>query len=162
MSAAHPPSVRTDNDPVPSRQRLMRLCAAASEAELSAAVDALSPLPAFDTVRAPEAGLVMVRGRIGGSQQPFNVGEATVTRACIQLATGETGHSYLLGRHEKKARLAAILDAAGQRAEFAAQIEEHLIRPVSQRVAAQTAQRQCETEATRVNFFTLVRGEDAR
>lgn len=140
----------------------MGICASASEAELAAAVGALSPSPGYDVVRAPEIGLVMVRGRIGGGNQPFNLGEATVTRACIRLATGETGHAYLLGRHPEKARLAALLDAAGQRGEFAALIEQHFVAPVSQRLATEATRLQSETEATRVNFFTLVRGEDAR
>ena len=151
-----------DDDLVRRRRQLMRLCASASAAELAATVDALAPSPAHDVVRAPETGLVMVRGRMGGSAQPFNLGEATVTRACIRLATGEFGHAYLLGRHPEKARLAAIIDAAGQRGEFTARIDEHLVVPVTGREAAETARRQGETEATRVDFFTLVRGEDAR
>jgi alpha-D-ribose 1-methylphosphonate 5-triphosphate synthase subunit PhnG len=163
MFAANAPhNPIADDEPMQRRQRLMGICVAASLTELSSAVAALTALPGFEELRAPEIGLVMVRGRIGGGPQLFNLGEATVTRACIRLATGETGHAYLLGRHKEKARLAAILDAAGQRREFAAKIEDHFIAPVSQRVVAAHARRQSETEATRVNFFTLVRGEDAR
>ena len=43
-------------------------------------------VPAHDTLREPENGLVMVRGRIGGDGAPFNLGEATVSRAVIRLA----------------------------------------------------------------------------
>ena len=53
----------------------------------------------------------MVRGRIGGDGAPFNVGEATVTRAAVRLASGEIGFGYVLGRDHEKARLIALCDA---------------------------------------------------
>ncbi|MFH7191705.1 phosphonate C-P lyase system protein PhnG, partial [Klebsiella pneumoniae] len=40
--------------------------------------------------------------------------EATVTRAAVRLAGGETGFAYHLGRDRPRARLAAILDAHWQ------------------------------------------------
>ncbi len=58
-----------------------------------------------------EDGLVMVRGRIGGDGAPFNLGEATVTRAAVRLASGEVGFGYVLGRDREKARLIALCDA---------------------------------------------------
>ena len=155
-------SNRSTSEPVQRRQRLMGICAAATTAELAAAFSGLVPSLVVNVVRAPQIGLVMVRGRMGGSERPFNLGEATVTRATIRLASGEVGHSYLLGRDLERARLAAAIDAAAQRLDYAAQLEEYLVGPVSMRVAAEVARRQSETEATRVNFFTLVRGEDAR
>ncbi|MDX2204299.1 MAG: phosphonate C-P lyase system protein PhnG [Hyphomicrobiaceae bacterium] len=155
-----------DSDPAlggadPSaRQRLMKVCADATTAELDGALAALAPLPAIEVVRQPEIGLVMLQGRIGGDGQPFNVGEATVTRAVVRLATGELGFSYLLGRSHARARAAAIVDALGQTAAFAARLEAALVAPVSARLAAEKATRTAETAATRVQFFTLVRGED--
>nr|WP_269812739.1 phosphonate C-P lyase system protein PhnG [Aurantimonas marina] len=62
------------------------------------------------TLRAPEAGLVMRRGRIGGGA-PFNLGEACVARASVRLASGEVGHAMVLGRDTDHARLAAFFDA---------------------------------------------------
>lgn len=154
-----------DSDPAVAgtptdRQHLMRVCAQATAAELDGALAALDPLPAVETVRQPEVGLVMLRGRVGGDGQPFNVGEATVTRAVVRLASGEMGFSYLLGRSPEKARAAAIIDALGQTANFAPRLEAALAAPVSARVAAQRATSEAETAATRVQFFTLVRGED--
>jgi alpha-D-ribose 1-methylphosphonate 5-triphosphate synthase subunit PhnG len=161
MFSATSPTQSTD-EPVLQRQRLMRICAMATEPELAAAMAQLVPVLTFEVVRAPQVGLVMVRGRIGGSEQPFNLGEATVTRASVQLPTGEMGHAYLLGRDLQKSYLAAAIDAAGQNRDYAAQLEDCLITPVSHRISAAQATRQSQTEATRVNFFTLVRGEDAR
>ncbi|WP_264830140.1 phosphonate C-P lyase system protein PhnG, partial [Klebsiella aerogenes] len=45
-----------------------------------------------ELLRGPETGLVTVRGRIGGGGAPFNVGEATVTRATVRLPSGQVGH----------------------------------------------------------------------
>jgi len=145
---------------IAARQALMRVCAQATEDELAAAVDALDPKPETTDVRPVETGLVMLRGRIGGSGGPFNVGEATVTRAAVRLATGETGFSYLLGRSKARARLAAILDAAAQCPGHRQAIERHFVRPVTGRVEGERRRAREEAAATRVEFFTLVRGED--
>ncbi len=111
-------------------------------------------------LRGPETGLVTLRGRIGGGGAPFNVGEATVTRATVRLASGEIGHSYALGRDREKARIAATVDALWQRADSRAAVEEKILAPLAARSAQADAERRAETAATRVDFFTMVRGED--
>ncbi|MBX9463454.1 MAG: phosphonate C-P lyase system protein PhnG [Aquamicrobium sp.] len=113
-----------------------------------------------ETLRGPETGLVAVRGRIGGGGAPFNVGEATVTRATVRLATGEVGHAYLLGRDGERARLAATVDALLQRADKAGEVEEQVLVPLRALQAAQEDRRRAETAATKVDFFTVARGED--
>ncbi|MBN9265644.1 MAG: phosphonate C-P lyase system protein PhnG [Hyphomicrobium sp.] len=145
---------------VSARQELMEICAHATEAELTSAIDALDPRPEATDIRPAETGLVMLRGRIGGSGAPFNFGEATVTRAAVRLGTGETGFSYLLGRSKTRARLAAVLEAAGQRPEYRRSIVQNLVRPVAERLESERRTTREEAEATRVEFFTLVRGED--
>jgi len=142
------------------RQRLMKLCAHATPGELRAALDALGGPPAFELIRAPEIGLVMLRGRIGGDGAAFNAGEATVTRAVVRLASGEIGFSYLLGRVPEQAKLAALIDAMAQRAGAFSGVEAALLTTVASRVERETATRRAEAAATRVQFFTLVRGED--
>lgn len=145
---------------IAARQALMRTCSQASEAELDAAIAGLGQLPAHIVARPPETGLVMIRGRIGGTGQPFNVGEVTVTRAAVRLATGELGAGYVLGRSLHKARSSALIDALGQRAEYRQALQCSLVTPVAERVAREHRAQQHETDATRVDFFTLVRGED--
>lgn len=143
------------------RQDLMATCAEATEAELRAAISRLAPNDQTVTLLRPaETGMVMLRGRIGGTGAPFNVGEATVTRAVVRLSTGEVGHSYVLGRCPEKARLAAIVDAMGQRAELAAGLNEVLVAPVGRRLHETRAATQAATAKTRVDFFTVARGED--
>lgn len=142
------------------RQQIMRLCGLASLSELEDAVEALAPLPAVTVLRPSETGLVMVEGRVGGDGARFNVGEATVTRAAVRLDSGETGLAYLLGQRPREAQLAATIDALWQRAEARPAIEAGFVAKVTERMAADRDRRRSEADATRVNFFTLERGEN--
>lgn len=154
------PSMSTSQLDRSSRIALMRICAAATDAELAAAEARLAPLPEMSEIRPPEIGLTMLRGRIGGGGAPFNFGEATVTRAAVRLPSGEVGVSYLLGRRPAAARTAARIDALGQLDRCGAAIDQALVQPVSQRLEREQLRDRSETAATRVDFFTLVRGED--
>jgi alpha-D-ribose 1-methylphosphonate 5-triphosphate synthase subunit PhnG len=152
------PSEHGDGALPAARRRVMALVAEASPAELAAAVAALGS-PAYRELRPVETGLVMLRGRIGGNGAPFNVGEATVTRAAVRLEDGASGFAYVLGRDADRARLGAVLDAsvvAGR----AGAVESAFCAPVAARLAAERALAAERTAATRVDFFTLVRGED--
>ncbi|TIW02524.1 MAG: phosphonate C-P lyase system protein PhnG [Mesorhizobium sp.] len=113
-----------------------------------------------ELLRGPETGLVTVRGRIGGGGAPFNVGEATVTRATVRLPSGQVGHSYALGRDKDKARLAAIADALWQDPAQREAVETKLAAPLRAALDAARETRRVETAATKVDFFTMVRGED--
>lgn len=142
-----------------ARKEGMRLLARASFEELKAAWEALADKPDVSPVRGPETGLVMVRGRIGGGGDAFNLGEATVSRATVRLSTGEIGHGQLLGTDKQRARLAAIFDALFQRDPDRAAVEA-LHRQIASRVEAKDRRTAEETAATRVDFFTMVRGDD--
>lgn len=113
-----------------------------------------------ELVRGPETGLVTLRGRIGGGGAPFNFGDATVTRATVRIASGEIGHAYALGRDKEKARIAAILDAQWQAPATRNDIEARIVAPLRDIEKSRDAQRRAETAATKVDFFTMVRGED--
>ncbi len=113
-----------------------------------------------EPVRGPETGLVTVRGRMGGGGAPFNLGEATVTRATVRLPGGEIGHSYALGRSSEKARIAATIDALWQQVGRRGEIEAKILAPLRQEQAAAALKVRDEVAATRVDFFTMVRGED--
>ncbi|MEN3794090.1 phosphonate C-P lyase system protein PhnG [Fulvimarina sp. MAC3] len=114
-------------------------------------------------VRGPEVGLVMIRGRIGGGGAPFNLGEASVTRASIRCGEGEAavvGHAMILGRDTGKARLAAAFDALWQMDDQRETVESDVVAPIEALLTAAETKTAEETEATRVDFFTMVRGED--
>jgi alpha-D-ribose 1-methylphosphonate 5-triphosphate synthase subunit PhnG len=113
-----------------------------------------------ELLRGPETGLVTVRGRIGGGGAPFNVGEATVTRATVRLPSGQVGHCYALGRDRQKAKLAAIADALWQDPAHREAVETRVIAPLREALGGAREKRRAETAATKVDFFTMVRGED--
>ncbi|MCZ8547050.1 phosphonate C-P lyase system protein PhnG [Mesorhizobium qingshengii] len=113
-----------------------------------------------ELLRGPETGLVTMRGRIGGGGAPFNVGEATITRATVRLPSGQVGHCYALGRDKQKARLAAIADALWQDPARRNEVETKIIAPLQAALTTAHERRRAETAATKVDFFTMVRGED--
>jgi alpha-D-ribose 1-methylphosphonate 5-triphosphate synthase subunit PhnG len=154
-------SKRAEDATIAARKATMALLAQATAAELANGLAQLGALPEHADLRAAETGLVMVRGRIGGDGAPFNLGEATVTRAAVQLAGGEIGYSYALGRDAKKARLAALCDALWQSDERRPALEQHVLGPVRGRLDRERAETRERTAATKVDFFTLVRGENA-
>jgi alpha-D-ribose 1-methylphosphonate 5-triphosphate synthase subunit PhnG len=150
-----------EDDAIAARKRAMALLARARAAEMAEPIERLWPRHQARDLKPVESGLVMLRGRIGGDGAPFNVGEATVTRAVVELPSGERGYAHILGRDEDRARLAAIVDALWQKPEARADIETAILKRVAARIAAEKAKTRAETAATRVDFFTLVRGEDS-
>ena len=138
----------------------MALLAQAHAGEIRHGLAAVVEAPRYVEVRPVATGLVMVRGRIGGDGAPFNLGEATVTRAAVQMDSGEVGFSYLLGRDHDKARLAAVCDALWQGGRCREAIERHVLAPIRMRLEHERAEKREQAAATRVDFLTLVRGED--
>src|SRR6476660_7432722 len=118
-------TVTPENTKQAQRKAAMAVLAHSDPAEISGCLDAIA-LPVHENLREPENGLVMVRGRIGGDGAPFNLGEATVSRAAVRLSTGDVGFGYVLGRHRKKAQRIALCDALVESDEFADAVEENV------------------------------------
>ena len=140
------------------RKRALDILAAAPSRALAELWDRWAEKPDYTKVRGPEVGLVMVRGRAGGGGAPFNLGEASVSRASVRIVTGEIGHGYCLGRDLAKAEAIAVIDALWQR--DAADIEREIIEPLQQIAHAAEQKRREEAAATKVDFFTMVRGDN--
>jgi alpha-D-ribose 1-methylphosphonate 5-triphosphate synthase subunit PhnG len=140
------------------RKAAMAVLAHADAAEISGRLGAIA-LPAHENLREPENGLVMVRGRVGGDGAAFNLGEATVSRAAVRLSSGEVGFGYTLGRDRNKAQMIALCDAMVQSAEFAEIVEINVVAPLRAAIIAERNRKAAEAAATRVDFYTLVRGE---
>jgi alpha-D-ribose 1-methylphosphonate 5-triphosphate synthase subunit PhnG len=157
MTASDESEGREDRK-VAQRKAAMAVLAHATAAEIAARLDAIE-LPRHDQLREPECGLVMVRGRIGGDGAPFNLGEATMSRAAVRLASGEVGYGYTLGRDREKARMIALCDALVQSDEFARSVEANVVAPLRNVMLARRSQTAAEAAATRVDFYTMVRGE---
>ncbi|MGE0005077.1 MAG: phosphonate C-P lyase system protein PhnG [Parvibaculaceae bacterium] len=140
-----------------ARQRWMSLLASAMPARL----DALFPrerFPRFVYLRRPETGLVMLRGRIGGTGGAFNLGEATVTRCAVRLGDGTVGQAFVMGRSHEHALAAAVCDALLQG--DGRDLAETVVAPLAQERAERDRDLALKNAATKVDFFTMVRGED--
>jgi alpha-D-ribose 1-methylphosphonate 5-triphosphate synthase subunit PhnG len=111
---------------------------------------------AFDWLRRPHVGLVMVRGRAGGTGTVFNLGEMTITRCSVQLEDGTVGHGYAQGRSRRQAELVALLDALLQKDDGG--LIERVIRPLRASEIARRNERSRKAAATKVEFFAMVRG----
>ncbi|GAB4068069.1 phosphonate C-P lyase system protein PhnG [Ancylobacter sonchi] len=144
---------------IAARQAALATLARARRDELESMLAHLAPLPVAGDLRPAEVGLVMLRGRTGGDGAPFNLGEATVSRAAIRVEGGATGFGYRLGRDVAAARHGALIDALWQDARRRDAVEAALA-PVRARLATEARTVRAETAATKVDFFTLVRGED--
>jgi len=116
-------------------------------------------MPAHDVLRPPEIGTVMVRGRAGATGAPFNLGEMTVTRATVRLAAGAVGHGHVQGRDKDAARVAALIDALCEGGE-ADVLETAILAPLRAEAEAGKRSRAAKAAATKVEFFTMVRGEN--
>src|ERR1700732_1216617 len=131
------------------RKAAMTVLAHSDAAEIARCLDAISA-PAYESLREPENGLVMVRGRIGGDGAPFNLGEATVSRAAVRLSTGEVGFGYVLGRNRQKAQMIALCDVLIQSDQFASAVESRVLAPLRAVLAAERSRKAAETAATKV------------
>ena len=140
------------------RKSWLSLLATANAEQLNGLFDASKYTNQINVLRHPEIGTVMARGRMGGTGDSFNFGEITVTRCSIELHDVQ-GHGYVQGRDKDQSLSTAILDALLQ-TDAASELLEKVIKPI------QEAKTTCEhsikekSEATRVDFFTRVRGED--
>lgn len=142
-----------------ARKAWMGLLAKAPAGRAAALLRDVMEQPAFTWLRPPEVGSVMVRGRAGGSGAPFNLGEMSVTRACLQLDCGTVGHAYIQGRDKAAAETAALIDALMQ-TDAAAQIADYVLSPLRTEADARHNSRATKAAATKVEFFTMARGED--
>ncbi len=157
MNAQEPVTPPCDPE-IAARQRWIGVLACAAAADLHAHEPALRDVD-YQLIRAPEVGMTLVRGRMGGTGAAFNVGEMSVTRCVVRLADGRTGYSCLAGRDKPRAELAALADAhlQGNRQQHWL---AHLIEPLAAAQARRRATQEAQTAASKVEFFTLVRGED--
>lgn len=138
------------------RRRWLSILAKARADEVNAAWAGLAERPGYTALRAPELGLMLVRGRMGGKGDAFNLGEMTLTRAAVRLQGGETGLAYVAGRDRRHAELAAAMDAMMQSPALRPQIEG-AVEGLAAAHAARRAAAARKAAATRVDFFTMVR-----
>ena len=150
---------QTHEADIAARKAWMSLLSKAPEGKAAALLDATVARPSYDWLRPPEVGSVMVQGRANATGAPFNLGEMTVTRCALRLACGTVGHAYVQGRRKADAEAAALTDALLQ-TEQAGAVEAGVLAPLRTEADTTKAARAAKAAATKVEFFTMVRGED--
>ncbi|TJZ64372.1 phosphonate C-P lyase system protein PhnG [Chitiniphilus eburneus] len=140
------------------RRHWLGVLAQAAPAELEAHLSRHA-LPALQWLRRPETGLMMVRGRAGGTGGQFNLGEVSVTRCAVQDDDGRLGVGYVRGRVARHAELVALFDLLLQDDRRRADLLPTVIAPLAERQRAARDVASAQAAATRVNFFTLARGD---
>jgi len=148
----------TSNKPL-ARAAWLAVLARASLAQLQAQTPAANALPPLQQVRPPEIGMLMLRGRVGGTGNPFNLGEASVVRCAVRLGQGPLGVAYALGRDKRRAELAALFDALLQDPQHHDTLQRELLAPLARLQAQARAQRQHAVAGSKVEFFTFVQDE---
>lgn len=83
----------------------------------------------------------------------------TVTRCALTLADGTVGHGYVQGRSKTDARAAALVDALMQ-TEAAPDLQRTVLTPLATEAETAATARAAKAAATKVDFFTMVRGDD--
>ncbi|MGD1804406.1 phosphonate C-P lyase system protein PhnG [Dapis sp. BLCC M126] len=141
------------------RQRWMATLAKSDLNQLEAKVAEIGTLPEYSFIRPPEIGLTMVRGRAGGTGQIFNLGEMTITRCTLKIEE-VIGFGYIAGRSYRHVELAALCDGLMQLPEWHDIVQSIVIEFLEAEAKRKTEIQQCQTEATKVNFFTLARGDE--
>ncbi len=143
------------------RRQWMAVLAHSLPQELESRWAELKLTPEYQVIRQPETGLVQIQARMGATGQRFFAGDATLTRAVVQLDNGIYGYSYLLGRDKTHAERCAVIDALMQDKAHFQTLQETLIAPLAANREQRLAKRRAEVNSSRVDFFTLVRGDNA-
>ena len=148
----------TDTKTAARRDRLSVLAKAPADRLRALWSDHVAESPDHDLIRPPEIGTVMVRGRAGATGAPFNLGEMTVTRCSVRLSSGAVGHGHVQGRDREAARIAALIDALSEDGQGKA-LDAAILAPLRAEALARKTARATRAAATKVEFFTMVRGD---
>ena len=164
VDRAGPIKHRAEDQRSLTRSVWLAILAKATVDDLQASWNALADKPQYRMLRNPETGLVMVRGRVGGTGQPFNLGEMTMTRAAVQLRdksgdARQTGFGHVAGRSGRHAELVALFDALLQDPKRHDVIAAEIVAPLAARQHAAKSAQAAKVAPTKVDFFTMVRGE---
>jgi len=146
--------------PQTARQIWLSVLAHSNADQLHAHWQSLHLNVAFERVRPAETGLTRLQARMGGTGKRFVMGDATVTRAVVKLPNGTLGFSYVLGRDKAHAERCALIDALLQQTETQELLQEKVIAPLAALREEQCQLRAREIASSKVDFFTLVRGDN--
>ena len=149
----------TENFEKTKRQQWMSILAKADTELLNTLWCDLQDKPSWRNVRAPETGMIMLRGKAGGVGTTFNFGEMTLTRATVRLDSGISGVAYVQGRSTSKAEQSAVLDAMLQDERYSDNVLKTVIKPLEKFITREKVSSSRKVANTKVEFFTMVRGK---
>lgn len=143
------------------RAQWLRVLALADAERIDQHFKALQGVPAYRFLRQPETGMAMVRARTGGTGAQFNLGEITISRCTVVMADSDVvGIAHVQGRSLRHAEQAAVLDALLQTPQWHARLYEQLIQALEEAHAAARDALAQAAASTKVEFFTLARGDE--
>jgi alpha-D-ribose 1-methylphosphonate 5-triphosphate synthase subunit PhnG len=154
--------VEQNQELIAARQRAHSLIARSSADDVRTLFAQLPQLPSSDRIRPSNAGLIMVRGRIGGEGARFNLGELPVARAALRISSGTVGIGYVAGRDCDHAEMAALADAMVQDPDWCDALEDKVLTPLVELLGERQALTARKAAATKVDFFTMVRTRGAK
>jgi alpha-D-ribose 1-methylphosphonate 5-triphosphate synthase subunit PhnG len=141
------------------RKSLLALLAKSNSNSINECWKNLNISPEFMFLKKPEIGMVMVRAKAGGDGEDFNMGEMTVTRCIVQLDSKQVGYGYTAGRDKEKSKLIALVDACFQVETLRKRIKDEVLEPLCSLLNQKQSTQKTKTDTSKVNFFTMVRGE---
>jgi alpha-D-ribose 1-methylphosphonate 5-triphosphate synthase subunit PhnG len=107
----------------------------------------------------PETGMIMVQAKADGSNSRFNLGEVTVSRCVVEINKKYMGTAWIMGSDLRHAELAALFDGMLQDPATHDKLQNSLVKALKTKQTAKNQQLAQDASDTRVEFFTLKRGE---
>ena len=141
------------------RQNWIRILSGADTSRLILEYKKLAISVPHTTISGPETGLIMVQARADGSGPRFNLGEMSVSKCLLKVDDRYLGYGMVMGSEPEHARLAALFDGLLQHPDFSSQLKRDLIQKLEQEQKEAEKKMTQETGKSRVEFFTMKRGE---
>ena len=103
--------------------------------------------------------MIMVRAKADGSKKRFNLGEVIVSRCVLEVNQKYLGVSWVLGSNLKHVELAALFDGLMQDPEYHGKLNLSLLQALKEKQKKKDDIIVKDAADTKVEFFTLKRGE---
>ncbi len=142
-----------------NRKEWIGLLGSADPMDLEAAKKELIKGMDITHVVKPETGMIMVQAKADGSNGRFNLGEVTVSRCVLEVKKKYMGTSWVMGSDLRHAELAALFDGMLQDPVTHDKLAATLIKQLRIKQTAKNERLAQDAADTRVEFFTLKRGE---
>ncbi|OGR22464.1 MAG: phosphonate C-P lyase system protein PhnG [Desulfobacterales bacterium RIFOXYA12_FULL_46_15] len=151
-------------NPVRGKQKMDRenwigLLGSADLADLEAGFEELNGGCDYVCIIGPETGMLMVQAKTDGSGSRFNLGEMTVTKCVLELKGQYLGTGWVMGSDFRHAELAALFDGLLQDPDHHDRLMATLIQRLEEKERVKRDHLLKDVSDTKVEFFTLKRGE---